>query len=442
MNYLVLLTTFCESPELVFTHHLAQQGHQVYVTTVSTGGQLQDEIAKAKQLSQQSSGNIELVQPAKGGWLRGTPTGQWIQSTHQQHFSNLPSLDVQIIVGVLPGTAQTAIDLKREKGCKTFLLATCKLRTRDQGLQKDIIELATEADGVWSLGPDIYIHYESVFHDAPKIKHNEIILLPNPDTSTPVAKLNRNPRSVAATIVSIWNKRIEFYINNIKEYSRGGDISGFYSLAEALGQINSSRRDQIRLYVHGLQTNDQKVYAMRKYAKQNLKLTPMSSVPSFDSYAWIDCLAFIVPDVQEETFNIHALKAIQYGIPTLVSSQSSIGKFLRSLPCPEVCKALVNLTGDHVHDVNAWVQKINSEIHGRDVNPFTWAAKIKDYLQEKSQYLRPELSQLVTNSQPNNYPIEVNNSFSASPLHNLSALNDTYSNSKDMRQNLQVSPYT
>ena len=117
-------------------------------------------------------------------------------------------------------------------------------------------------------------------------------------------------------------------------------------------------------------------------------------IPSSDAFNWGDCFAFIVPDREEETLNFYALTAIWQGIPTLVSSRSSIGKFLLSLDCPENFRSVVNLTGDPQHDAEEWRQKINKEILDKYVNPKDWAATMSQYLRNKRTFLESFLSEM------------------------------------------------
>ena len=153
---------------------LTEKGHYVYVTTTSTGKQLDAEIQKARQLTKVYDGQIELLQPQLS-WLERTPSPEWIQKNYEQHFNFLSKLDVQGVIGILPGTAKTAILLKEKLKCKVILLATCKLKS------SNVIECAIAADEVWSVGPDIYTHYEHIFPKGRLVRHEEVMLLPDRD---------------------------------------------------------------------------------------------------------------------------------------------------------------------------------------------------------------------------------------------------------------------
>ena len=382
-GYLVPLTTFCESPESIPGYHLCinlvRKGHHVYVTTTSTGSQFDAETQKAKQLTQMYDGQIELLAP-QVGWFE-TSSPEWIQKDYEQHFGFLSKLNVQGVIGTLSGTAQTAIQLKEKLKCKSILLATYKLKV----LVGDVIKSVRAADKVWSVGPDIYTHYEHMFREEQQIWHEEIMLLPDIDINTKSEHHAKAKKFEAPKFVSVWNDPIGFIQNDSKEYSKGSDIEGYYTMSKVLSGINANK---VSWVIHGLPTNDPKVYAIRKHARQNvLKVITPSSIPSRDGFSWGDCFAFIVPDREEETLNYSALIAIWLDIPTLVSSQSNIGKFILSLDCPEKFRAVVNITGDPSYYAEEWRQKINKEILDKYVDPREWAATVSEYLRSKRTFL-------------------------------------------------------
>ena len=421
---LVLLTTFSESQESILGYQvclkLVKEGHHVYVTTTCTGRQLDAETVKARQLTEIYDGQIELLKPLVG-WF-DTPSPEWIQKDYEQHFSFLSKLDVESLIGTLPGTAQTAIQLKEKLKCKVILLATCKLKVRD------VIAYVTAADEVWSVGPDIYTHYEHIFPTGTQVQHEEIMLLPDSDIAINSEPHISGKKFEALKFVTVWNDPIEFIQNDSKEYSKGSDIGGYYTMSKALCQINAKRK--VSWVIHGLQVNDSKVRAIRQHARPNvLKVIASSSIPASQEFSWGDCFAFIVPDREEETLNFHALTAILLGVPTLVSSQSSIGKFLLTLDCPEKFRAVVNLTGDPLHDTETWKQKINNEI--LDVDPREWTVTLSEYLRDKRTFLESFLSGTTIKSKPSLKP--------SSEVQHLAAGSGSLDTSGYLNWNYQVS---
>ena len=408
---LVLLSRFSESPEslpaFLLCIKLVKKGHHVYVTTTTMGKDLIAEFERAKQLTEEYDGSIELLLPKFRDYEKPSP--EWIQNLPGQYFSCLSQYNVDCIYGTLPGTAQTAVELKDTLNCKVILLATCKLGSSEQNLRSDNINSARAADDVWSMGPDIYTHYKHMFQAEPHIQHQAMVFMPDIDP-TAFREQHRNfQMNKTETLVSIWSHPIEFFHYGTKTYSQGRDIEKYYALSTALGEINAQYKiDKVQWNIHSLEKNDRISHDIRNHASpQILKVTPLGIKTLTDILPWADCLAFIVPDQEEETFNFFALTAIWLGIPTIVSSQSSIGKFLLSLDCPEKFRAVVNLTGDPQHDTTEWSKAIKNEILSTHANPKRWAATLSRYLQMNKTSWEPILGNLKTSFEPVDFSTHV-----------------------------------
>ena len=280
-------------------------------------------------------------------------------------------------------------------------------------------------DEVWSVGPDIYKHYMSLFHGKLQIQHKQIDLLPNTNEQLYIeVQVNE-----IVKVVSVWNHPIEFFHNGRKEYSKGSNSQSYYHLSTALGRCGKN----IQWHIHGLKMNDEKVHAVRNYAKAPLlKVSASLLIPSINSFPWADCQVFVVPDVVEEMFNFFALQSIWLGIPTLVSCQSSIGQFLLSHPCPEASRAVVNLTGNPKLDARAWMDKIDKEIIGQDANPIQWAKSMSNYFQIHEKSLESFFSDISFE-----HPLRNRRSSNVSTDSFSSAVGDLWSQSiTSERQNL------
>ena len=114
-----------------------------------------------------------------------------------------------------------------------------------------------------------------------------------------------------------------------------------------------------------------------------LQIKRLDEITSIDEVAWKDYLLLIAPDIVDNSFNFPALCALWSGVPTLVSNQSSIGKFLLSLPCSATTRAVVTLNGDPNHDTEAWIEKINQEILAEDAIPKQWARELSEHLSKQ-----------------------------------------------------------
>ena len=113
---LFLQSGFSESgdtlPGLKLCQQLVIDGYHVNVTTTSSGARLQSEKAVAKEITAKSKGSVHLLEPK---YLKNEcPSTGWIANQHRHYFGHLSELkDVDTIIGTIPGTLQTAVDLKK-----------------------------------------------------------------------------------------------------------------------------------------------------------------------------------------------------------------------------------------------------------------------------------------------------------------------------------------
>ena len=158
----------------------------------------------------------------------------------------------------------------------------------------------------------------------------------------------------------------------------------------ALGKFEAESKDEntksLQWHVYGLKGTDPVMESLEQYMTgKTLNIMPHDQLGSVDDLPWGNYQVFISPDVVDESFNFLALCALWLGIPTLVSSQSSIGKFLLSLSCPAKTRAVVNLKGNVSSDIEPWSKKIHTEILEEGAKPRQWASEISKYLQNNSQ---------------------------------------------------------
>ena len=398
-SILVLLHKFNEGPESCLGFQLCQklvkEGHHLLVSTTASGDELESEIKKAKWLTDNSQGSITLIEPHCG--KQEVPSVEWIEQSSTKYFWHLSQLqNVQMIIGNLPGTSQTAATLNETLKCSLILLATAKLGSENNLLKDKICTLAERADEIWSVGSDVYSHYNEIFSErkiGSRDKHREILFQPwttcNPQNNEDIRKKQK--------LISSFNKPVQFYLEGKIMSSKGSDMNSFSTVNTALRNVMQS--DMMRLRTVKWQWDIYGFLDMYPQFKlvDDLKVTPLIEVASADHIDWENCLAFIVPDHEEETFNFLALTAIWLGIPTLASSQSSIGKFLLSLSCSEASRGVVHLTGNDQQDTVVWTNIINGVL-GQDARPTEWARQLTQYLQSNNDLWELNFPKLRNNS--------------------------------------------
>ena len=404
---LVLLYQFSESQESLLGYQLClklvKEGHHLYVTTTSPKDEcLRTEIENAKRITETSKGSITLLEPqynAEGE----EPSPEWISNMYEQYFGHLSELhNIDTIVGTLPGTIQTAVSLKEVLHCRLVLLTTTKIAEGQEELKKEISIVAKSADEIWSMGSDMLSHYQNIFQEADSSsndKHREILLKP---TTKSIkyweydATRSKTHRIRRRKLVSVWNKPYNFFHQGKEINSKGSSIDSFFTLSSALGEINNKamlqHESRIQWNIHGLKLQDKIIRSIEEKAKPNVvQITALSSVNSIDDLTWKNSLAVIFPEIVDETFNFVALSALWLGIPTIVSSQSSVGRFLLELTCLEKTRAVITLTGNPQTDKETWKEKIHREILNEEARPMEWAKALSEHLRCNTQLWKLEL---------------------------------------------------
>ena len=359
---------------------LAKEGHHLYVTTTSRkGGWLTKEIQNAKIITEKSKGSITLLEPKCHELEEPSPT--WIANMHKHYFGYLSELqNIDTIVGTLPGTIQTAVDLKEVLNSRLVLLATTKIVEEQEELMKEINDLAKSADEIWSVGSDILNHYQNIFQEVDSTsndKHREILLQPNSKSIKYWeynASRHKMPNAGVRKLVSVWSHPYPFFHKGKKLYSRGSNIQSFYTTSSALADTNAQaikkHENKVQWNIHGLKYHDKTIKSFEEKGHPYVvNINALSSTHSVEDLTWKNCLGFIVPEIVDETFNFVALSALWLGILTIVSSQSSIGKFLLDLTCHEKTRAVITLTGNKDVDKERWIEKIYREILNEDARP-------------------------------------------------------------------------
>ena len=407
-SILVLLHKFNEAQEFCLgfqlCHKLVKEGHHLLVSTTASRDELDSEKEKAKLLTDNSPGSVTLIEPHCGE--QEVPSIEWIEHSSSKYFWHLSQLqNVQMVIGNLPGTSETAVKLKEELKCRLILLATTKLGSDNDVLKSEICTLAEKADEIWSVGSDTYKHYNDIFLEkdiGSAEKHRKILFQPC-TKCIPSWKQNSTDHKIRQKLFSSWNKPVHFFLKGKKKGSVGGsDDTSFSTLDAALRNVMPSdlRRDgpkQWQWHIHGIKHVDSRLTFAASHA--TLDITPLDEVASADDIDWDNCLAFMVPDREEETFNYLALTAIWLGIPTLAASQSSIGKFLRNLErsYPDASRGVVNLTGNTRTDTEEWTSQIK-EVLSEDAKPIEWAKKLALYIQNNKDLWELHLPTFKNNS--------------------------------------------
>ena len=378
---LVLLYSFDESEDSIlgyrFCQKLLREGHDLVVTTTTPANRgLQEEREAAKRMKEKWGKSVTLIQPDYEEFEEPDPG--WIDRYYKTYFWQLTKLThIDAIVGLLPGTTKTAIDLKKIlKSKKLTLLTTSKIDADLSDLRADICSLSDHE--IWSVGSDFYTHFDDIFQGCGKNpdKHKEIFLKPD-------GEIGYKKRR-AWKVVSVWNRGYGFLYKGKRLQSAGSKAENFETVGQALESINQKyksnipaqrRRCNILWHVYGLSDEN-----CQNFTEEGIRLVQQKRPALVADIEFYDSLAFIVPDEKEATFNFTALDAIWRGVPTLVPKGSSVGRFLLRFPSQAIDHCLVDLVGDRKTDKTTWVQKIKREILQGVENSAEWAKELSQYL--------------------------------------------------------------
>ena len=397
---LVLLHRFSESQESCLGYQLCQklvkEGYHLLVSTTSSGKKLENENQKAKWLTDTFSGSVTLLEPLYGEQEK--PSVEWIEHPNNQHFQLSQLKNVMLTVGMLPGTSQTSAYLKEKLHCKLVLLVTSIIASNNNDLKKEICTLSEKADEIWSVGNETYTHFQSMFEELTSNsceKHKEFLLQPLTLSSQ---SIKPNSETHRRSIISVCSKPVPFFYKDRTVYLKGSNSNSFSVVGEALEKIEqefgAQDTEALQWHIYGSPV-DSSLPSLQRHTL--LQIKRLDEITSIDEVAWRDYTLFIAPDIVDNSFNFPALCALWLGVPTLVSSHSSIGKFLLSLSCPATTRAVVTLTGDPKHDTEAWIEKINQEILAEDAIPNQRARELSEHLQNNSDLWEIDFSGLRRN---------------------------------------------
>ena len=402
---LILLYRFSELGETVFgfklCQKLVQEGYHLYVTTTTPeGAQLRAEKKKAEQLSQTYSGSITLLEPLHDKEFEGW-TSVWVGKRYNQYFGYLSEYgDVKTTIGVLPGTANTAVKLKDILNCNLVLLAASKLEGlgNPDELKEELVRIGKKADEIWCVGPDVHTYYQNIFHES-KIQCKNIMFQPltTSEDYWQINALKSQPHSRGIIkFLSVWSSPYPFYYMGQCSHSTGSSFQNYCTLSSALKGISATgaHKNKIQWDIYGLKSHLKKNME-RQTKPTTFVLSHLPAVSCVEQLMWQNCHSFLVPDIHEESLNFLALCTMWLGIPTIVPSTSSIGKLLEQLNCPQKNRAIIELSGSTTTDMQKWIQKIYRDVLNKDARPIQWAKEICEHLHSRTQLWKLNLAILV-----------------------------------------------
>ncbi len=316
---------------------------------------------------------------------------------YRTYFSYLLTLEnIDTLISLMPGTSKTGMDiikeLRKREPVKLILLACTKIGGDNTELHAEIEGIIQTADEIWSIGPDLYAHYNELIagfnNKSLRTKcHKELIFTPTKTQDSSFKKFWKSFYSTGTVyrVVSLWQEGTPFqYKGNLfKAKNHGSSLEDYCCLCKALGKTSSElayRKQKIEWEILGpkdiLASMIPSIEANQTKGKHTFPIKGValpSSSEAFCTKRLRRSTVFIAPDRTEDTFNFAAYEAIKFGIPTLVSRDSSLGKVLSKLQSPVTPRALVELTGDLTHDQEQWRKALYEHVLSEPEEARAWA---------------------------------------------------------------------
>ena len=401
------------TPLVRICEHLVQQGHHVLCTSTTKEKEiLKAEKANVERMKSQAGagGTIELIRPEDDGQ---TSSVYWIagimyRAYFRELLNNKISSRVRTIIATYPTTAQTGFELKEEYGkgdIELVLIATSSIQSMDDKNSK-IEGILSEADAIWSLGPDIYTKNHHIFNTVRggvlNEKHKELFL--GQSVTLSKKSLHESNSHDIFRVSTIWQKGVMVRKRGTIEREHQSDIENYKSVALALGDIASARhynkKSDPKWNIFNCPMPQQSMEKelkgiMKDPSQKTLKIDSDKQLPNNLQNLNRQCLknssVIIAPERNEETFNFEMWDAVLSGTPALVCNESSIGRILQDIKedCPHAENALVSLTGIVEHDAKTWKEAIYDKIYNNYNDAMDAAKKIGEYLNQKEELWEP-----------------------------------------------------
>ena len=146
---LVLLYKFSESQDSIIGYRLCEklveEGFDLLVTSTSKNEEKQAEVEAARCMTETLTGNVRIIEVEPK--VLDAPTPERIFNFQRTHFPQPATPDaIEAVTDTLPGTAQTAVELKKMYNLLLVLVPVTKVSTTEESLKAEEIRLVSFAD--------------------------------------------------------------------------------------------------------------------------------------------------------------------------------------------------------------------------------------------------------------------------------------------------------
>ncbi|KAI8500353.1 hypothetical protein Bbelb_219190 [Branchiostoma belcheri] len=319
---------------------------------------------------------IDLILPTTTEGDKRTPTLNWLTYNHKSRYPNIP-LDINVIVGHADITSKAARNIRKDRlPLAKFILFnhvmpedTEHYKSDDRVMtiedKMDAIRKDTEnADVVFSVGPTMYDYYKRQI----RLSKPHHLFLPKPSDIF---------SQMDVTYVETETK-VVLCVGRVKGVEK---LKGYDLVAKAMDKV-LGRFPRAILRVRGVSAEDfpeSKAIIQANIAKGTFHFTPLKYGTQQQLSRDLEEAHVVLMPSRAEPFGLVGLEAIAAGVPTIVSDQSGLAKFLKAQDDVIFDRPIVKIKGNDEEDATRLADRI-AEILENGRKEFKAAKEIKQKL--------------------------------------------------------------
>ncbi|XP_066297287.1 uncharacterized protein [Branchiostoma lanceolatum] len=348
----------------------------------STGAKVLCTVLNASEVNEARADGVELVFPTSLMADKRQPTLDWLTFDHLARYPNLSS-DIAYIIGHASITSSAARNIKEQRypGAKLILFNHVipedtehyKSESRELGIgeKSDAIRTDMEcADVIFSVGPNLYDYYKNQIKGSKP--HYEFL----PKPSDIFSQMN-------LTYVETETK-IVLSIGRVKGAER---LKGYDLAAKAMSMV-IDRFPKARWRVRGVSAEDfpeSKEIIQANVEKGKFHFTPLKHGTHQQLSRDMKEAHVVLMPSRAEPFGLVGLEAIAAGVPTVVSQNSGLAKFLKAQDDVDFDRPIVKIKGNDNEDGARLADRI-IDILENGSKEFKAAKQLKQKLMESKYW--------------------------------------------------------
>ncbi|XP_070546439.1 uncharacterized protein [Ptychodera flava] len=289
----------------------------------------------ADQIEDAKNCGVTLIKAERQKGADEMPNINWLLY-HNNHFPELQKLhNIKYVVGYAPLTGWAAIDIQKKlfpAAKLVFFNHVCQekncLLVKDEfsELEQDMLQMASQADLLFSIGPHLYGHFKSAYRAVingrklSDIPHKEILPKPRQqyfDNERPEAELETDGRNILTY----------GQLNTEEALKRCDSIAA--SIGSAVEKHKDFHRKPPKWKIHGV--SKQAYKATKRFLDKKLQNGMITSHKHYSAGTLLQALQqsdLCLPPSCYTEYSFEGLEAMAAGLPTTVQDDSHIAAMI------------------------------------------------------------------------------------------------------------------